>query len=86
MKGVRKYPDREGRLSLAEGEYGKSYERGGEGIWFARPPGSHMGDLRNHTVVEHEDRTISVTPSILIDDGRTKWHGYLTNGVWIQSL
>lgn len=36
-----------------------------------------------HNVVEHEDGTITVTPSI--DFSKRKpggWHGYLTRGVW----
>ena len=34
MIGARIYPDAEGRLRLAEGDYGK----GADGIWYARPP------------------------------------------------
>jgi hypothetical protein len=41
-----------------------------------------MGDLSGHEVTEHEDGTISVSPSILINDGRSEWHGYLRRGVW----
>lgn len=78
MIGKRKQPNENGGLSLAEGEYGK----GSDGIWYARPPGNHMGNLSNHTVEEHEDGTITVSPSILIDDGRNQWHGHLVRGVW----
>lgn len=80
MKGVRKYPDERGQLLLAEGEYGKSVH----GIWYARPPGNHMGSLARHDVEEHDDGTITVNPSILINDGRTEWHGYLKRGVWSE--
>lgn len=52
------------------------------GVWHARAPKGHLGCLRGHTVTEHEDGTITVSPSILIDDGHTKWHGYLERGVW----
>lgn len=62
---------------FAEGDYGRI-----GGVWYARPPGSHMGCLDNHEVTEHEDGTITVSPSILIDDGRKPWHGYLERGVW----
>lgn len=31
------------------------------------------------TITEHDDGTISVTPSIMDPGG---WHGYLTRGVW----
>lgn len=80
MIGTRKYPNAEGQLILAEGEYGKIVRT----LWFVRPPGSHMGDVSGHTVTEHEDGTITVSPSILIDDGRNKWHGYLERGIWRQ--
>lgn len=77
-KGQRAYPNAEGHLVLAEGEYGQD----NDGVWHARAPGNHMGDLSDHEVVEHADETITVSPSILIDDGRNKWHGYLKRGVW----
>ncbi len=47
------------------------------------------GSLKNHTVFENEDGTITVSPSIL---NSTNWgpdkiyheifHGYLENGIW----
>ena len=80
MNGTRKTPNSDGHLLLAEGEYGK----GNDGIWYCRPPGNHMGNLGGHTVTEHEDGTITVSPSILINDGRSTWHGFLERGVWRQ--
>lgn len=80
MNGTRVYPNEHGQLSLEEGEYGQ----GTDGVWYGRPPGNHMGNLSSHTVTEHEDGTITVSPSILIDDGRSKWHGYLERGAWRQ--
>jgi hypothetical protein len=77
-EGKRAYPREDGHLLLAEGEYG----RDSHGVWRARPPGNHMGDLSGHEVTEHEDGTITVSPSILINDGRSEWHGYLRRGVW----
>lgn len=71
----------DGNLWLEEGQYGK----GLDGIWYARPPGNHMGTLAGHTVVEHEDNTITVTPSILINDGRSVWHGFIQRGMWITA-
>lgn len=52
--------------------------------WMCKSPNGHAGNLSRHEVVEHEDGTITVTPSILISDGKgtTFWHGYLTAGVW----
>ncbi len=58
------------------------------GIWICRTPPnavgrSYSGDLRRHNVLEHEDGTISVSPSIQVDDGEGHgWHGYLERGVW----
>ena len=76
--GARAHVDQNGYLMLKEGEYGI----GKDGLWYCRPPGNHMGCLARHTVTEHEDGTISVSPSILVDDGRKKWHGYLERGEW----
>lgn len=46
------------------------------------PDGQSVG-LRGHQVTEHEDRTITVSPSILVSGGGVKeWHGYLERGVW----
>ena len=49
-------------------------------------PGCGLANLTNHKVAEHEDGTITVSPSILTtghDTGKaiTK-HGYLEKGVW----
>ena len=84
MTGRRVYPDAEGHLRLAEGDYGR--ETNGE--WVGRPPGCHAGSFARHEVTEHEDGTITVSPSILLKevepDGnhREVWHGYLERGVW----
>lgn len=79
MKGTRKYADSDGELWLDEGEYGQDQR----GAWMARPPGNHLGDLSNHDVVEHDDGTITVSPSILISGSHGElWHGYLERGVW----
>ncbi len=77
---MRAYPDAEGILILNHGEYGQSES----GIWYVRPPGGyHMGSLEAHTVTEHDDGTITVSPSILLDDWEFgKWHGYLIKGEW----
>lgn len=81
MVGRRVYPDEKGNLLLCEGEYGKDKY----GTWYVRPPGCHMGSLINHEVTDHEDGTITVSPSILLDDGEHKWHGFLEKGVWRAS-
>lgn len=61
------------------GDYGKS-----SAGWYCRPPWKHAGgNLNGHAVTEHEDGTISVSPSILITiPGVGEWHGWLRKGVW----
>ena len=86
MIGRRIYPDATGMLWLAPGDYGKHPD----GKWYARPPSApdehFTGCLSGHDVVEHEDGTITVSPSILITghegDCEAKWHGFLERGVW----
>lgn len=54
--------------------------------WMIRFPdigyGDLVGDLSGHTVKEHEDGTITVTPSIRTWNDRHQRHGFLTKGVW----
>lgn len=49
--------------------------------WYVCDPQSRVGRLGDHSVVEHEDGTITVSPSILNAGGGT-WHGFLEHGVW----
>lgn len=70
---------KDGQLLLKWGEYGKH----NDGIWYVRPPGCHMGSLERHEVTEHEDGTITASPSILISGPPDPdWHGYLERGVF----
>ena len=79
MKGKRVYKDKDGDLLLASGDYGKDVN----GDWLARSPKGHHGNLRNHTVIEHDDKTITVSPSILIKEIKgSSYHGYLEKGIW----
>ena len=79
MIGKRIYPDNDGNLLLSQGDYGQHIN----GEWFARPPNSHTGSLKNHEVVVHNDGTITVNPSILIcDEEKELYHGYLKCGEW----
>lgn len=72
---------------LLAGEYGKWIE---DGIWYAVPPGTDLiANLARHQIEEHTNGTITVTPSILVGDGKQNsdceihsWHGYLTGGAW----
>lgn len=78
-QGRRVYPGDDGHLWLQPGDYGRSFH----GTWMARPPRLAAGDLSRHEVTEHEDGTITVSPSILIQQPPLgDWHGYLERGVW----
>ena len=67
--------------------------------WYAACPTPRDGDgmisclayLKSHKVIEHEDGTITVSPSILVKgpDSAPKdwaenhtWHGFLERGIW----
>lgn len=71
---------------LKPGEYAKHES----GVWYCMTPNGHYGNLAAHEVVEHEDGTITVSPSILVSGVRDVrdvelWHGYLRNGVWFDA-
>lgn len=78
---IGKRQDRLDNSIFEPGEYGKS----SNDKWYCCPPGKDelVGNLSAHTVTEHEDGTITVSPSIEIKswDGGY-WHGYLERGVW----
>ena len=80
MKGRRIDFDKDNYLPLLDGDYGKD----AQGNWYAVPPKFKLGyaNLSNHKVVEHDDKTITVSPSILVQNHIIKWHGYLEKGVW----
>lgn len=65
--------------TIEEGGYGKF-----RGEWYVRPPGiPFAARLSEHTVTEHDDGTITVSPSILYEGGSDyNYHGYLEHGVW----
>jgi len=52
--------------------------------WMACTPDGRLANLSRHQVVENNDNTITVTPSILVSGGQVPgdWHGYLTGGIW----
>jgi len=73
------------------------YARHSNGQWFACTPNGHMANLSLHNVVEHEDGTITVEPSVAVSypgggtdsgisvkspQGIQLWHGYLQAGAW----
>ena len=52
--------------------------------WHGMTPTGMLANLAKHDVVEHEDGTITVSPSILVGNKSESWHGYLDRGVWRQ--
>ncbi len=48
-------------------------------LWICDPAGQ-FGRCRKHEVTEHEDGTVTVSPSI--HDAPDGWHGWLERGVW----
>ena len=64
---------------LQPGDYWRA-----SGVWYCRTPSGDMGSLRGHEVTEHEDGTITVSPSILVGGGNMTelWPSYLERGVW----
>lgn len=71
-----------GPVDFLPGDYG----RGENGDWYGMTPNGLVAALARHTVLEHEDGTITVSPSILVRGGGNlggnEWHGYLERGVW----
>ena len=77
----RRLPD--GEPVSEPGDYGRDEY----GAWQGMTPNGRIGSLAGHDVIEHEDGTITVSPSILVhpDQGgweRKGWHGYLERGIW----
>jgi hypothetical protein len=55
--------------------------------WMVRTPNGHLGNLGNHDVTEHEDGTITVSPSIVVSNPQEGelYHGFLREGVWSEA-
>lgn len=81
MTGRRVEPREDQERHLQAGEYGKDAL---DGFWRARPPETELvANLGKHEVTEHEDGTITVSPSIGVHQSNVgTWHGYLERGVW----
>lgn len=75
-------PQQGGFQLLQPGEYG----RWSDGTWYAETPNGHGANLGSHQVTEHEDGTITVSPSIGVSKATGGspylWHGFLERGVW----
>lgn len=71
-----------GVLGMEAGDYGYWKVAG---HWIAMSPNGEMANLSAHTITEHADGTITVSPSIGIRSGKDlafSYHGYLEHGVW----
>jgi len=69
------------------GSYGRVWVTVPEGhwAWYGCTPNGHACNLSAHEVIEHDDGTITVSPSILITGGpnwEELWHGWLEHGKW----
>lgn len=66
---------------LELGSYLKSTSGAGFIVWHITLPSGIQFTLGpNHKVTEHEDGTITASPSIY--DAPEGWHGYLERGIW----
>jgi len=86
MQGKRTYPvfDKlEGTCPVGlSGEY---YKVSDGGPWLCVTPNGLYGNISGHTIEEHSDGTITVSPSILVTPyNGTSWHGYLRLGKWYK--
>ena len=66
------------------GDYGRHPE---DNNWYACTPNGHLANLVKHSVTEHEDKTITVHPSILVTmkvnkQDKRLYHGHLVRGIW----
>ncbi len=73
-------------FAFEPGDFGKDTA----GRWWVCPPDERFREIgacsiEKHDVTEHEDRTITVAPSILIRASGFEYHGWLAGGVWRNS-
>lgn len=90
MQGTRRDIDETEWTTAKNWDYGKiTHSRGWN--WYCVVPDRGDDDdpmlcmLATHEIVEHEDKSITVSPSILIGGQgttTTPWHGYLERGIW----
>jgi hypothetical protein len=77
MQGNRR-PDKTEAHTLQPGEY----VREAEGWSICDPLGNIGGIDSRWSITEHDDGTITVSPSIRQRGTYGEWHGYLERGVW----
>ncbi len=82
MQGRRVQPNADGVYPFDQFRPGDFFKW--DGRWFGITPNDHHCNLAKHTVTEHEDGTITVSPSIIVwaKDHKEVWHGFLEKGVW----
>ena len=93
VQGRRVMPNADGWLNPSDINKPASYGRATNsrvvgqrtGWWEVTTPDGHVGSLNPdiHTVLEHDDGTITVNPSIDMSQRHPGWwHGYLRRGVF----
>lgn len=92
MQGRRIMPNVDGWIdpNFQPGDYGRctapTVKPNSSLSWWqvCAPDGSHgCLDPKLHTIIEHEDGTITVTPSLDFSKRRLgAYHGFLKRGVW----
>lgn len=78
----RRLPDDSDARTMEPGDYMRVTWTGADNEWWFRDPRGEAGRITSHTVEEHEDGSITVTPSIAPAPGEDGWHGFLRRGVW----
>lgn len=94
----RRLPDRHpaAPATARPGHYWRVPVLGQDGMsyygWRAITPIGLVANLDSHEVTEHEDGTITVSPSIRVTTPRLpdglpdeSWHGFLERGVWREA-
>ena len=64
-------------VDMEPGDYGR---RGGD-WWLCIPTGEFVMLDDRWATVEHDDGTVTVSPSLDVH-GQRPWHGFLERGVW----
>ena len=96
MQGRRIYPDQDGYIPDLKqpGDYGCPTAENIKKWWHIITPNGHHGSLNPevHKVTEHEDGTITVSPSIIVrirkfgeKEFTEVWHGFLEKGSWREA-
>ena len=64
------------------GDYAIVSRAGQRELWFRDPLGA-VGRVIHHTITEHDDGTVTVNPSIMVEGNPAGvFHGWLKQGVW----